>query len=239
MRIHVWIAKYTDLSRRKAEALVISGDVKINNQVAQVGQSINDGDQVKINDKIVRAKTPDRLVYALHKPVGYVCSHKPQGDEISVFSLLPKLTVGKWVMVGRLDINTSGLLLVTTDGVLANSLAHPSQGFDRSYLVRVSRKLSDQELVLLKTGVALDDGPACFKSIKPHRGSEQGKNAWYKVTLTEGRNRIVRRLMEAMNVSVSRLIRTQFGPIKLEKNLGLGKYEVIDPKWIDKVLRRT
>lgn len=239
MRIHVWIAKYTDLSRRKAEALVIAGDVKINDEIAKVGQAVSDRDQVKINDKIIRTKTPDRLIYALHKPVGYVCSHKPQGDEISVFSLLPKLNVGKWVMVGRLDINTSGLLLVTTDGVLANALAHPSQGFDRSYLVRVSRKLTEQELSSLKKGVALEDGPACFKSITSHRGSEKGRNTWYKVTLTEGRNRIVRRLMEAMDVSVSRLIRIQFGPIKLEKNLGVGKYEAVDAHWVDKILRRT
>jgi 23S rRNA pseudouridine2605 synthase len=236
MRIHVWLAKHTNISRRKAEVLVQDGRVQIGGCIAQIGQKVEAVADVRVDGKIIRNITVDRQVLALHKPVGYVCSQSPQDQLPSVFDLLPKLSGGKWVLVGRLDVNTSGLLLVTTDGNLANKLAHPSHGFEREYLVRISQTLTQSMLDNLRGGVMLDDGEARVQKIQPHGKPTQGANAWYMVILKEGRNRIVRRLMASQGVNISRLIRVRFGPIKLEKALNVGKYQTIDCAWIDQYL---
>jgi len=238
MRVHAWLAKHTTLSRRSAEDAVASGRVEINQVLAVIGQQVTKSDVITLDGNIVRHRTIDRQLIALNKPVGYVCSHKPETNQLSVFSLLPTLKSGKWILVGRLDINTSGLLLVTTDGTLANALAHPSSGFKREYLVRVSKTLSQDEMSTLRSGVMLDDGMAAFEKIQLHNSRFKGINTWYSVILTEGRNRIVRRLMASLDANVSRLVRVRFGPVKLDKALGLGKYQPIDCEWIDKFLRK-
>lgn len=239
MRIHVWIAKHTPLSRRKAEQMVAEGLVKINQKIAQVGQQVSNQDQVYLEGKLIRSYEIPQQLLALNKPEGYVCSHKPQGDEQSVDLLLPKLSNHKWIYVGRLDINTSGLLLVTTDGQLANKLAHPSSGFKRQYLARVSGMLSSHSLNMLQQGVMLEDGMARFAEIKPTKKTSPGKNTWYRITITEGRNREVRRLFESQGVEVSRLKRIAFGPIILDKSHALGKYQEIDLQWMrDFLVRR-
>lgn len=236
MRIHAWLAKHTDLSRRSAEDEVKEGNVKIDNKIAAIGQKVDSASTITLNGKIIRHVTIDRQLIALHKPVGYVCSRKPQDKQLSIYDLLPKLTSGKWILVGRLDINTSGLILATTDGVLANALAHPSNGYQKEYIVRVSQELTPDKIMLLKSGVMLEDGMASVDAIKPHKHTSKGINAWYSLTITEGRNRIVRRLMAEMGISVSRLIRVRFGKVKLDKALATGHYQVIDSKWVNQIM---
>lgn len=236
MRVHVWIAKYTTYSRRKAEALVEQGLVTINGQIAKVGQPVELADAVVVEGKRIQSRNIEPVLMALHKPLGYECSHNSE-THLSVFELLPKLKSGKWILVGRLDVNTSGLLLVTTDGQLANKLAHPSRGFEREYLVRVSQALSPEALVQLKKGVMLEDGKAKVSHIKEQKKSGSGRNVWYNLVLKEGRNRIVRRLMESQGVQVSRLMRVRFGPIKLDKAMGVGKTQVIDAEWVKDLLK--
>lgn len=234
MRIHAFIAKYTDISRREAEKCVLEGRVKVDGKIAEVGQNIEQ-QRVVLDGKVITASAVEPTLLVLNKPVGYECSRKPQGKHLSVYDLLPPIKTGKWILVGRLDINTSGLLLVSNDGVLANQLAHPSSDFKRVYLVRINGVLSEAEIRALKKGVMLEDGLAKCKDIKPHRKRE-GVNHWYQITLTEGRNRLVRRLMEYYGKQVSRLIRVQFGPIKLEKVFGLGRCEEVDIKWMSRYI---
>ena len=237
MRIHVWLAKHTKLSRRKAEQYVADGRVQISGQVARIGQAVMASDLVYLDGQQIRSITVEPKLIALHKPVGYVCTTQPQEHQTSVYDLLPSQSA-KWILVGRLDVNTSGLLLVTTDGELANLLAHPSSNMEREYLVRVSGELDKSQQALLKKGVELEDGKAQVKRIKQH-GKPSGRNYWYELVLEEGRNRIVRRLMGYFDLQVSRLIRVRFGPIKLERQLGVGKYQEIDIKWLrQQILRK-
>jgi len=230
LRIHVFLAKYTDISRREAEKLVIAGRVIIDGEVASVGQKVEGDEVVLLNNKRVYKQDQKDMLLALHKPEGYECSTQAQSGQ-SIYDLLPDLSQGKWILVGRLDLNTSGLILVTNNGVLANQLAHPSNGLDREYLVRVNGKLTQEEMSMLISGVMLDDGFARCEKIVLNQSSK-GVNTWYKMIMAEGRNRIVRRLMAYMDKDISRLIRIRFGPIKLEKALPVGHYEYID---VDKI----
>lgn len=238
MRIHVWIAKHSMLSRRKAEKLVEQGKVIVNDHPAVIGQKVIDSDRVVIDGNTIEViNLPTRLL-ALHKPVGYVCSHQPQGEERSVDELLPKLENKQWVYVGRLDINTSGLLLVTTDGQLANEIGHPSKGFTRVYRARVSGKLSPKQLDILRSGVELDDGIAKCLSIKQLKNQSGGRNTWYEMTLGQGRYRMVRRLFESQDVQVNRLIRTAFGPIQLSKTHLVGHCDEIDVERLNQLMNK-
>lgn len=150
VRIHVWLAKQIDISRRKAEKLVQEQQVLVDNKVAEVGQIVQGSENIMVEGRRVYPSQVDTQIIALHKPTGYACSRVSQNGQRSVFELLPPLSAGKWVLVGRLDINTSGLLLATTNGTLANTLAHPSRGFQREYLVRVSDFLTDVQIRQLK-----------------------------------------------------------------------------------------
>ena len=179
--------------------------------------------KIRLDGRLLAIKEPEKeicRVMAYYKPEGELCTrHDPEGRP-TVFNRLPRLTGARWIAVGRLDVNTSGLLLFTTDGELANRLMHPSREVEREYAVRVFGEITDAKIRQLTTGVQLEDGPASFKTVS-YRGGE-GMNQWYNVTLTEGRNREVRRLWESVGVQVSRLIRVRYGDIDLPKGLPRG-----------------
>ncbi|WP_040976467.1 23S rRNA pseudouridine(2605) synthase RluB [Necropsobacter massiliensis] len=215
-------------SRREIEAMIAANRVSVDGKMATLGDRIdvNSAVKVRIDGHIInlaQAQKETCRVLMYYKPEGELCTrHDPEG-RATVFDRLPRLTGARWIAVGRLDINTSGLLLFTTDGELANRLMHPSREVEREYSVRVFGQVDDAMLARLKKGVQLEDGPASFKVIKPVGG--QGMNQWFDVTLMEGRNREVRRLWESQGIQVSRLIRIRYGNIKLMKSLPRGGWE--------------
>lgn len=207
-------------SRREIEEWIRNGKVRINGHLARLGDRLRRNDQVQLDGRVVnldeRTKVPTRLLI-YHKPIGEVVSRRdPQGRPV-IFTQLPKLRKGRWITVGRLDINTQGLLLVTNNGGLAHRLMHPAQQLEREYAVRVFGNVPDEVLNRLRQGVELEDGFARFESIEPAGG--EGINKWFKVILKEGRNRIVRRLWESQGITVSRLIRIRFGSVLLPERL--------------------
>jgi 23S rRNA pseudouridine2605 synthase len=210
-------------SRREIERWIEQGQVRINGEIIKLGAKVNDGDRAEFNGKRIVIRTPkaDVRVLAYHKPVGEISSRKDEEGRKTVFDNLPKLRSSRWVSIGRLDINTSGLLLFTNDGELANRLMHPSHQIEREYAVRVRGEVTEDKLKQLRKGVELEDGMAHFEDIVDVGG--EGSNHWYHVVLSEGRNREVRRLWEAVDVTVSRLIRVRYGDIQLPKNLRQGK----------------
>lgn len=218
-------------SRREIEAIIAANRVSVDGKIAALGDrvDINSGVKIRIDGNPINLDHAQKdicRVLMYYKPEGELCTrHDPKG-RATVFDRLPRLTGSRWIAVGRLDINTSGLLLFTTDGELANRLMHPSHEVEREYSVRVFGKVDDAMLGRLRKGVQLEDGPANFKSIKPVGG--QGLNQWFDVTLMEGRNREVRRLWESQNIQVSRLIRIRYGNIKLMKSLPRGGWEEMD-----------
>jgi len=212
-------------SRREIEGWIAEGRVSVNDRIAVLGDRVLLTDLVKVDGKLVdlteNALLPARVLL-YYKPEGEICtSDDPEGRK-TVFSALPHLPIGRWIMVGRLDINTSGLLLFTTDGELANRLMHPSYEIEREYVVRVFGEVDKTILDTLQTGVNLEDGPAKFDLIKDAGG--EGINHWYRVVLKEGRNREVRRLWESQGVKVSRLLRVRFGTIALPRTIQSGQY---------------
>ena len=239
VKIHAWLAKQLPISRREAEKRVASGLVMVDGKRAEIGQIICGDEVISMSGEVIKAESVERRLLLMHKKVGWVCSSAPQNGQESVFDHFPKLNSGKWILVGRLDLNTSGLLLVTNDGYLANCFAHPSSGFVRKYLVRVSGEIKPAMRKELLGGVKLEDGMSAFDSIRSKVGSSKtGTNRWYQVTLTEGKNRIVRRLMAAMGLSVSRLVRVAFGPFVLEKGLRPGHYEEVEAKWLEQLIKK-
>lgn len=224
-KLHKILAQAGLGSRTEMEQLILEGRISVNNQPAHIGQRIQYGDQVKINGKPIRVtlRTPPARVLAYHKPVGEVVTHDDPQNRPTVFRKLPRLPQGKWQSVGRLDLNTEGLLLFTNSGELANRLMHPRFGLEREYAVRVLGALSDEERQRLLDGVTLADGPAQFKSIKAE-GASEGVNQWYRVTIAEGRNREVRRMFEAVGHAVSRLIRIRYGAMLLPRGLRRGHW---------------
>jgi 23S rRNA pseudouridine2605 synthase len=211
-------------SRLEMEQLILEGRISVNNEPAHIGQRIQFGDQIKVNGKPIRFRIapPPARVIAYHKPVGEVVTHDDPQNRPTVFRKLPKLPQGKWQSVGRLDLNTEGLLLFTSSGELANRLMHPRFGLEREYAVRVLGALSNEEKQKLLDGVKLDDGMAQFGSIQD--GGGEGSNVWYRVTIAEGRNREVRRLFEAVGHAVSRLIRIRYGAMVLPRGLKRGAW---------------
>lgn len=206
-------------SRREMERWVEQGRVKVNEQVATLGDRVSSSDKIKVDNKYVNQKRTEvqQRVIAYHKPVGEVCSRDDPEGRKTIYANLPKLKTGRWISVGRLDLNTSGLLLLTTDGELANKLMHPSSEIEREYAVRILGEVSPEIIKQLKTNVPLDDGDAHFSDIKESGGD--GANRWYHVVLKEGRNREVRRLWEHFGFAVSRLMRVRYGDITLNRRI--------------------
>ncbi len=216
-------------SRREAELWISEGRVQVNGQVATLGQRVGPTDRIRVNGQDVRRR-PAQLtrlqVLVYNKPEGEIVTRKDPEDRPTIFRRLPRPKSGRWISVGRLDINTSGLLLVTNDGELANRLMHPSREVEREYAVRILGAVPEPTLQQLVTGVELEDGPARFDTIAP--GGGEGANHWYKVTLKEGRNREVRRLWEAVGCRVSRLIRIRFGNVSLGPRLFTGNWRPLE-----------
>ncbi len=223
-KLHKILAQSGMGSRLEMERLILEGRISVNNEPAHIGQRIQFGDHIKVNGKPVRFRIdpPPARVIAYHKPVGEVVTHDDPQNRPTVFRRLPKLQQGKWQSVGRLDLNTEGLLLFTSSGDLANQLMHPRFGLEREYAVRVLGSLSRDEKHLLLDGVRLDDGVAQFGSIQD--GGGEGSNCWYRVTISEGRNREVRRMIEAVGHAVSRLIRIRYGAMLLPRGLKRGAW---------------
>jgi len=210
-------------SRREMEAWIAAGRVSIDGEIANLGDRVEADVKVRIDGRAISLKSADEVicrVLAYHKPEGEICSRKDPEGRPTVFQRLPNMRDSRWVAVGRLDINTSGLLLFTSDGELANRLMHPSNEVDREYAVRTFGEVPEAAVHRLRNGVTLEDGPAQFDSIKPAGG--EGINQWWHVTLREGRNREVRRLWESQEVQVSRLIRIRYGMVELPKSLPRG-----------------
>jgi len=222
-------------SRRWAERLIEQGRVTLNNRNAQLGDKAALNDKVKIDGKLIDLKRyaeTKTKVLILNKRVGFICSNKDVKGRKSVFDLLPKNS--RWIMIGRLDLNTSGLLLFTNNGGLANKLMHPSFQIDREYAVRVLGKVKDEHIKKLINGVELEDGFAKFHKVT-HGGGE-GANCWYRVVIREGRKREVRRLWEFLDFKVSRLIRIRFGDIRLPDKLKSNQSEYLKPKQLQALL---
>ena len=236
-KLHKVLAQAGLGSRLEMEALILKGRNSVNSEPAHIGQRIQYGDQVKINGKPIRyriAPPPPRVI-AYHKPTGEVVTHDDPQNRPTVFRKLPRLQQGKWQSVGRLDLNTEGLLLFTSSGELANQLMHPRFGLEREYAVRVLGALSGEEKKKLLEGVRLDDGMAQFGTIE--EGGGEGSNHWYKVTISEGRNREVRRLFEAVGHAVSRLIRIRYGAMVLPRGLKRGAWMELDERDIGALFR--
>jgi 23S rRNA pseudouridine2605 synthase len=236
-KLHKVLAQAGLGSRLEMEQLIMEGRISVNNEPAHIGQRIQFGDQVKVNGKPIRFRIdpPPARVIAYHKPVGEVVTNDDPQNRPTVFRKLPKLVQGKWQSVGRLDLNTEGLLLFTSSGELANKLMHPRFGLEREYAVRVLGALSNEEKQRLLDGVKLDDGMAQFGSIE--EGGGEGSNCWYRVTISEGRNREVRRMFEAVGHAVSRLIRIRYGAMVLPRGLKRGAWMELDERDIQALVR--
>jgi len=223
-KLHKVLAQSGLGSRIEMERLIADGQVFVNQEPAHVGQRVQFGDQIKVNGKLVKVRIapPAPRVIAYHKPAGEVVTHDDPQNRPTVFRRLPRLYQGKWQSVGRLDLNTEGLLLLTSSGELANQLMHPRFGLEREYAVRSLGKLSNEQKQRLLDGITLEDGLAQFGSIE--EGGGEGSNCWYRVTISEGRNREVRRMFEAVGHAVSRLIRIRYGAMVLPRGLKRGAF---------------
>lgn len=217
-------------SRREIERWIAEGRVRIDGRVAQLGDGLTGGERVEVDGRVVRLQAPQPRLLAYHKNAGEITArHDPEGRP-TVFASLPRAGGGRWIAIGRLDLNTSGLLLLTTDGELANRMMHPSYQVERTYAVRVLGGLDETQRRALQEGVLLDDGPARVQRIWEAGG--EGANRWYHLVLTEGRQREVRRLIERVGGEVSRLIRIGYGPIVLSPRLRRGRFEAVPPEQV-------
>jgi 23S rRNA pseudouridine2605 synthase len=216
-------------SRRELEEWIFAGRVAINGAVAKLGDRASATDKISVDGKLLKndfRKIETRLLL-YHKPAGEICSRHDPEKRSTVFDHLPPLHAGRWIVVGRLDINTSGILLFTNQGEFANRLMHPSSDIEREYAVRVLGTIDASALSRLKKGVMLEDGMAHFETIFPAGGD--GANVWYHVVLKEGRYHEVKRMFESENVQVSRLIRVRFGPLFLPRDLRPGNWVEVPP----------
>jgi len=223
-------------SRRELEGWISDGLIRINGREAKLGDRAVLNDDLVIKGRFYRVVADDqrdaRQVLMYHKPLGEITTRDDPEGRRTVFDRLPRLPQGRWISVGRLDINTLGLLLLTNDGQLANALMHPSSQVEREYAVRINGRVTPEVLEILRNGVELEDGPAKFERIKSEKNGE-GSNQWFRVSVKQGRNRVVRRLWESQDLQVSRLIRTRYGSVNMPKWLGRGKMELLDGADVD------
>ena len=213
-------------SRREIEQWIRDGRVSLAGRVARLGERAEAGADIRLDGRPLHtAVASERAVLMYHKPLGEVTTRRDPAGRPTVFERLPPAPSGRWVVIGRLDVNTTGLLLFTTDGALAHRLMHPSAQVEREYLVRVHGDPSPELVEKLRTGVMLEDGPACFDSIEA--GGKSGSHSWFRVTLREGRNREVRRLWQEVGLEVSRLARLRYGPLGLPEDLRPGQWRLV------------
>ena len=225
-------------SRRKMETVIAEGRVSLDGKVVGLGERVTENQIIRVDGHIVKYKSVENVICRIlvyNKPEGEICTRSDEEGRKTVFERLPRLNGARWISIGRLDINTSGLLLFTTDGEFANKMMHPSQQVEREYAVRVFGEVDEAMLNRLRMGVKLEDGEAKFLSIK-ESGKEaggEGINRWYHVVLTEGRTREVRRLWESQGVQVSRLMRVRYGNIHLDKQLPQGGWTELNLKEVN------
>ncbi len=223
-------------SRREVESWIAKGRVKVNGKVAEIGARVEESDQIVVDGKKLaaqRKQSHPQRVLLYNKPDDEICTRDDPAGRPTVFDKLPPIKHGRWVSIGRLDLNTSGLLLFTTDGELANRLAHPSAEVEREYAVRVMGEVSPAMVQAMHKGVEIDDHLCRFTDIQ-HYGGE-GINQWYHVVLMEGRNREVRKLWESQGLKVSRLKRVRFGPLFIPSHVKRGQFQELSKTEIDKL----
>jgi 23S rRNA pseudouridine2605 synthase len=238
-RLHKVLASCGFGSRRAMEDLILAGRITVNRMPAEIGQKVGPGDEVRINGEpvSVRFAEPKARVLVYHKPTGELVTRDDPEERPTVFGMLPAISDGRWIAVGRLDYNTEGLLLFTNSGELANRLMHPRYEVEREYAVRVMGRLSDEQIETLKRGVELEDGPAKCERVEDGGGDEDASNHWYKVVVKEGRNREVRRLFEALGLTVSRLIRVRYGRVSMPPPLKRGDVLELEPQEVNALLK--
>ena len=237
-RLQKVLAQAGIASRRDLESWIVQGRISVNGETAVLGQKVSPKDHVLVDGKpisLVDTVNPARRVIIYNKPEGEVTTRRDPEGRPTVFRRLPPLKGQRWIAVGRLDVNTTGLLIFTTDGELANRLMHPSYEMDREYAVRIFGVVDETMVERLREGVLLEDGMARFSDVAEAGGS--GMNRWFHVTLMEGRSREVRRLWESQGVKVSRLKRVRFGPVMLNSRLRMGMWEELDTATVDKLSR--
>src|SRR5207253_4495229 len=236
-RLHKVLAQCGYGSLRGLEELIIAGRITVNRQPAEVGQKVGPNDQIRINGELVRLRfaPPRTRVLLYHKPTGEIVSRADPEGRPTVFDKLPRLGGAKWIAVGRVDFNSEGLLLFTTSGELANRLMHPRYEVEREYAVRIVGTLTPEQERALLEGIALDDGMGRVTSIAD--GGGEGTNHWYKLTVPEGRNREVRRLFEALGLTVSRLIRTRYGVVAMPPQLKRGQMAELEQGELTRLLQ--
>ena len=225
-------------SRREIEGWIASGRVKVNGKLAIIGERVEDTDKVVVDGKKLAPQKrirEERRVLIYNKPEDEICTRNDPEGRPTVFAKLPPIKHGRWVSVGRLDINSSGLLLFTTDGELANKLTHPSSEIEREYAVRVMGEVTPEMVQRMHEGVLIDDHLCRFTDIQFYAG--EGVNQWYHVVVMEGKNREVRKLWESQGLKVSRLKRVRFGPIFIPSRVTRGQYRELSKTDVDKLVR--
>lgn len=239
MRLHKLLANAGLGSRRTIESWIKAGKIEVNGKCAIIGQQVNLKDKVKVDGKLIsfedtQVEAPRVIMY--NKPEGEICSTVTEEGKKTVFDSLPSLEVGRWVMVGRLDVNTSGLLLFTNNGELAHRLMHPSFEVNRQYAVRVIGEVTQDSLFKMRNGVPLSTGMSRFKDITS-RPSGDGANQWFNVSLSQGKYREVRELFASQGCTVSRLIRIKYGPVSLPRELKKGRWQELEGTKVQELLR--